>query len=230
MVRSLNTRSGSTARSADNACPESLTPRHWLYFSLITLVLLSDGMDVTIVAHVFPTLIKSWGVSVGGGIAFVVAVGFLAMGLGAVVAGGMADRWGRKRVLIGSVVVFGRGHRPGRNIWRLHGIRRLANPGLPGDGRCHGIRERPAGRPDSRTAARGIDRDGLRRSGFGDNVRCGSRRRLDTHLGVAPAARGGRLDPLGSDRCACRRRSRISRVPLGQAPGGRCSVDGRTWC
>ncbi|CAH0225351.1 3-hydroxybenzoate transporter MhbT [Arthrobacter sp. Bi26] len=107
MVRSLNTSSGSTARSADNASPESLTPRHWLYFSLITLVLLSDGMDVTIVAHVFPTLIKSWGVSVGGGIAFVVAVGFLAMGLGAVVAGGMADRWGRKTVLIGSVVVFG---------------------------------------------------------------------------------------------------------------------------
>ena len=68
MVRSLNTRSGSTARSADNASPESLTPRHWLYFSLITLVLLSDGMDVTIVAHVFPTLIKSWGVSVGGGV------------------------------------------------------------------------------------------------------------------------------------------------------------------
>ena len=58
-------------------------------------------------AHVFPTLIKSWGVSVGGGIAFVVAVGFLAMGLGAVVAGGLSDRWGRKSVLIGSVVVFG---------------------------------------------------------------------------------------------------------------------------
>lgn len=92
---------------AGDAISERLTPRHWLYFSLIMLVLLSDGMDVTIVSHVFPTLIKSWGVSVGGGIAFVVAVGFLAMGLGAVVAGNLSDRWGRKTVLIGSVVVFG---------------------------------------------------------------------------------------------------------------------------
>lgn len=103
----MNSGDGSAASTAGSSVSERLSPRHWLYFSLITLVLLSDGMDVTIVAHVFPTLIKSWGVSVGGGIAFVVAVGFLAMGLGAVVAGGLADRWGRKSVLIGSVVLFG---------------------------------------------------------------------------------------------------------------------------
>lgn len=95
------------ARSSQGSLTERLTARHWIYFSLITLVLLCDGMDVTIVAHVFPTLIKSWGVSVGGGIAFVVAGGFLAMGLGAVVAGGLSDRWGRKSVLIGSVLIFG---------------------------------------------------------------------------------------------------------------------------
>ncbi|HJX79355.1 MFS transporter [Glutamicibacter sp.] len=95
------------ARSAEGSLSERLTARHWIYFSLITLVLLCDGMDVTIVAHVFPTLIKGWGVSVGGGIAFVVAVGFLSMGLGAVVAGGLSDRWGRKSVLIGSVILFG---------------------------------------------------------------------------------------------------------------------------
>ena len=103
----MNTRDESATGSAGRSSSERLTPRHWIYFTLITLVLLSDGMDVTIVSHVFPTLIKSWGVSVGGGIAFVVAVGFLAMGLGAVVAGGLSDRWGRKSILIGSVVVFG---------------------------------------------------------------------------------------------------------------------------
>lgn len=95
------------ARSAQGSLTERLTARHWIYFSLITLVLLCDGMDVTIVAHVFPTLVKSWGVSIGGGIAFVVAVGFLTMGLGAVVAGALSDRWGRKSILIGSVIVFG---------------------------------------------------------------------------------------------------------------------------
>lgn len=94
-------------RAAKIPASGRLTPRHWVYFALVTLVLLSDGMDVTIVSHVFPTLIKTWGVSVGGGIAFVVAVGFLAMGLGAVLAGWLCDRWGRKSVLIASVVIFG---------------------------------------------------------------------------------------------------------------------------
>lgn len=107
MPRALNTSDESTTGSPGRSSPEHLTPRHWIYFTLITLVLLSDGMDVTIVSHVFPTIIKSWGVSVGGGIALVVAVGFLAMGLGAVLAGGLSDRWGRKSILIGGVVVFG---------------------------------------------------------------------------------------------------------------------------
>jgi MFS transporter, AAHS family, 4-hydroxybenzoate transporter len=107
MARALNTWDESGSPSSGMPGSERLTRRHWIYFTLITLVLLSDGMDVTIVSHIFPTFIKSWGVSVGGGIAFVVAVGFLAMGLGAVVAGGLSDRWGRKFVLVGSVVVFG---------------------------------------------------------------------------------------------------------------------------
>ena len=57
-----------------------LTRRHWLYFALITALLLCDGMDVTIVSHTFPSLVKEWGVSVGGGITFVVTAGFVSMG------------------------------------------------------------------------------------------------------------------------------------------------------
>ena len=86
-----------------------LTWRHWVYFVLIALILLADGMDVTIVAHIFPSLIQEWGVSIGGGIALVVTSGFIAMGLGAVVAGRLADLWGRKAVLVGTTVVFGVG-------------------------------------------------------------------------------------------------------------------------
>jgi AAHS family 4-hydroxybenzoate transporter-like MFS transporter len=83
-----------------------LTWRHWLYFALIFLILLADGMDVTIVSHVFPSLIKEWGVTIGGGIALVVSGGFIAMGIGALAGGRAADRVGRKNLLVGATVLF----------------------------------------------------------------------------------------------------------------------------
>ena len=41
---------------------QGLTKRHWLFFSVIALIMLFDGMDVTIVSHIFPSLIQDWGV------------------------------------------------------------------------------------------------------------------------------------------------------------------------
>ncbi|RSZ63868.1 MFS transporter [Corynebacterium hylobatis] len=86
-----------------------LTRRHWLYFILIFFLLMADGMDSTIVSHIFPSLIKEWGVSIGGGIALIVSGGFLAMGLGSFLAGRLADRWGRKSILVvaGLLLSFG---------------------------------------------------------------------------------------------------------------------------
>jgi len=83
-----------------------LTKRHWIYFLLIFFLLMADGMDSTIVSHIFPSLIKEWGVSIGGGIALIVSGGFLAMGVGSFVAGRLADRWGRKNVLVGAGFVL----------------------------------------------------------------------------------------------------------------------------
>lgn len=83
-----------------------LTWRHWLYFALIALILLTDGMDVTIVSHVFPSLIAEWGVTVAGGIAFVVTASAIAMGIGALIAGRLADRFGRRTMLAIGAVLF----------------------------------------------------------------------------------------------------------------------------
>lgn len=83
-----------------------LTWRHWLYFALIALILLTDGMDATIVSHVFPPLIAEWGVSVGGGIAFVVTASAVAMGIGALIAGRLADRFGRRTMLTVGALLF----------------------------------------------------------------------------------------------------------------------------
>ena len=83
-----------------------LTWRHWLYFALITLILLADGMEVTLISHTFPSLVKEWGVSVGGGITLVVTAGFITMGAGAMIAGRLADLAGRKTVLTSAAGLF----------------------------------------------------------------------------------------------------------------------------
>lgn len=80
--------------------------RQWIYFLLIFFLLVSEGMDGTIVSHVFPSLISEWGVAVGGGISFVVSGGFIIMGLGALTAGKISDRWGRKTTLIGAGLIM----------------------------------------------------------------------------------------------------------------------------
>ncbi|MGO1543457.1 MAG: MFS transporter [Gulosibacter sp.] len=68
--------------------------------------MLCDGMDVTIVSHIFPSLMKEWGIEIGGGIALVVSGGFIAMGIGALVAGRLADRFGRKLVFVAVTSLF----------------------------------------------------------------------------------------------------------------------------
>ncbi len=81
-------------------------PRQWISVGLVFLILLADGMDVTIVSHVFPSLKKDWNAGLGN-ITFIVTAGFVGMGVGAVLAGRLADHLGRKYVTVGSVVLFG---------------------------------------------------------------------------------------------------------------------------
>lgn len=93
-------------RSGQSQDSSRLKMRHWLYFILIFALFVTDGMDVTVVSHIFPSLIQEWGVSIGGGIALVVSGGFIAMGLGAFLGGRLADRLGRKVVLVAAGVLF----------------------------------------------------------------------------------------------------------------------------
>lgn len=83
--------------------------RHWLFFGLLFFLFVTDGMDATIVSHIFPSLIADWGVSVGGGISLVVTGGFIFMGLGALISGRLSDLLGRKIVLIAAGLFFALG-------------------------------------------------------------------------------------------------------------------------
>ncbi|HJX79361.1 MFS transporter [Glutamicibacter sp.] len=102
----MNTVKASTVTPQEFIDSGGLKARHWLVFGVIALVLMADGMDITIVSHVFPSLVKEWGAT-GTQITFIVTVSFIGMGLGAIIGGRMADRFGRKILTVLSLILLG---------------------------------------------------------------------------------------------------------------------------
>lgn len=78
----------------------------WLLVVLCFLVVVADGMDVAIMGFVTPSILQEWDISRA---AFGVVISAAPFGLviGALVAGPSSDRFGRKLVLIVSVLLFG---------------------------------------------------------------------------------------------------------------------------
>ncbi len=78
----------------------------WLIFSLCFFIVLLDGFDTAAIGFIAPSLINEWGVSKPA-LAPVLSAALFGLAAGALSAGPLADRLGRKRVLVGSVLVFG---------------------------------------------------------------------------------------------------------------------------
>lgn len=102
----MSTKSLSRHSLSDAIDAGGLNWRHWVFFGLLFFLFVTDGMDATIVSHIFPSLIAEWGVSVGGGISLVVTGGFIFMGIGALISGRLSDIFGRKAVLIAAGLFF----------------------------------------------------------------------------------------------------------------------------
>ena len=73
-----------------------------LCFGVVTL----DGIDVAMVAYINPALIDDWGISKAE-LGPVVTSGLLGLAIGSLVAGPLADRVGRRAVILTSMVGFG---------------------------------------------------------------------------------------------------------------------------
>lgn len=78
----------------------------WLIFGLCFVIVLLDGFDTAAIGFIAPSLIKEWGVAKPA-LAPVLSAALFGLAAGALSAGPLADKLGRKRVLIGSVLVFG---------------------------------------------------------------------------------------------------------------------------
>jgi MFS transporter, putative metabolite:H+ symporter len=79
-------------------------------FHKVTLVAISfayffEFADINTFAVTVPKLIKLWGVTINQ-VAYVTSLSFVGMFFGSLVAGWIADRWGRKKALVGTTVWF----------------------------------------------------------------------------------------------------------------------------
>ena len=77
----------------------------WRIFALCFAIVLLDGFDTAAIGYIAPSLIKEWGVTKPA-LAPVLSAALFGLAAGALLAGPLADRLGRKRVLTGSVLLF----------------------------------------------------------------------------------------------------------------------------
>ena len=76
-----------------------LSPFHWRLLILSGLGWMFDAMDVTLIAFIVAALAPAWNLGLDQS-RWVVVMGFVGMFVGAGVSGVLADRYGRKPLLI----------------------------------------------------------------------------------------------------------------------------------
>lgn len=77
----------------------------WMIFALCFFIVLLDGFDTAAIGYIAPSLIGEWGVAKAD-LAPVLSAALFGLAGGAMSSGPLADKWGRKAVLLGSVLVF----------------------------------------------------------------------------------------------------------------------------
>ena len=78
----------------------------WLLVAMCFLVVVADGMDVAIMGFVTPSILQEWDIS-RPAFGIVLSAAPFGLVIGALVAGPSSDRFGRKPVLIASILLFG---------------------------------------------------------------------------------------------------------------------------
>lgn len=82
------------------------TGYQWLILILCFLIVAIDGFDTAAIGYIAPALVQDWGIQKSE-LGPVMSAALFGLAFGAIFAGPMADRVGRKRVLVLSVFFFG---------------------------------------------------------------------------------------------------------------------------
>lgn len=84
----------------------SMSGYQWLLLGLCFLIVTTDGMDVAIMGFLAPGITREWGISKAA-FGAVMSAAPIGLAIGALLVGPLSDRFGRKKLLIGSVALFG---------------------------------------------------------------------------------------------------------------------------
>lgn len=95
-----------TAPSTEILHPSRISPMQWVILVLCMLASMIEGFDIVIIAYTAPAISQDWGV-LSSELGMVFSAGVLGMTLGAMMLGGLADRFGRRIVVTGALLVAG---------------------------------------------------------------------------------------------------------------------------
>ncbi|MGI4985307.1 MAG: MFS transporter, partial [Janthinobacterium lividum] len=104
----------------------------WLIFAMCFVIVLLDGFDTAAIGFIAPSLITQWHVE-RSALAPVMSAALFGLASGAIVAGPLSDRFGRRALLIGSVLLFGAaclGSAFSANLSQLTTLRFITGVGL----------------------------------------------------------------------------------------------------
>jgi AAHS family 4-hydroxybenzoate transporter-like MFS transporter len=79
---------------------------HWKILLLGLAVLILDGFDIVAMGFIAPSILADWNVS-RAALGPVLSMGLFGLAIGALTGGPLADRFGRRKVIIGAVFFFG---------------------------------------------------------------------------------------------------------------------------
>jgi AAHS family 4-hydroxybenzoate transporter-like MFS transporter len=97
-----NSRSVNVTKFIDS---HPFTRFQWLIFAVCFVVVLMDGFDTAAIGYIAPSLVKEWGIT-RQELGPVLSAALFGLAIGALAAGPLADRFGRKSVLFWSVLMF----------------------------------------------------------------------------------------------------------------------------
>ncbi|WP_250481758.1 MFS transporter [Caballeronia sp. NCTM5] len=104
----------------------------WAILVLCFLVVAVDGLDTAAMGFIAPSLVTEWGVTKAA-LAPVMSAALFGLAIGALTAGPLADKYGRKKVVVASAFIFGLACLLSAfswSLWSLTGFRFLTGLGL----------------------------------------------------------------------------------------------------